>query len=105
MIDGIDFKLVTFKDNLIADPEICKWQKTLGGEAVTYKNGDPEIAKNLAGNTIITGDPGFVSLEKKDFRLKEDSPAWKLGFMKIPIEEIGLQIDEYRKTIPKTEGK
>lgn len=100
VIDGMDFKIIEFKDNLIADPVICKWQKKLGGEEAEYKNGDPEIAKNLAGNVIITCDPGFVSLEKKDFRLKDDSPAWKLGFKKIPVEKIGLETDEYRKTLP-----
>jgi len=25
----------------------------------------------------------------QDFALKRDSPAWKLGFQKIPVEQIG----------------
>lgn len=98
--DGMDFKIIEFKDNLIADPVICTWQKKLGGEESEFKNGDPEITKNLEGNTIINGDPGFVDLANKNFQLKDDSQAYKLGFKKIPMEKIGLYIDEYRKALP-----
>jgi len=40
-------------------------------------------------NSLVT-DPLFVDAEKGDFRLKPDSPAFKLGFKFIPIERIGL---------------
>jgi len=45
-----------------------------------------EIRDNFTG-----GDPGFVDPAKMDFRLREDSPAWKIGFERIPLEEIGLR--------------
>jgi len=35
-----------------------------------------------------------------DFRLRDDSPAWKAGFQRIPVEMIGLIQDEYRRQIP-----
>ncbi len=35
------------------------------------------------------GDPGFISVEKNNFQLRDDSPAYKLGFKRIPIEKIG----------------
>ncbi|NLV46196.1 MAG: hypothetical protein GXY07_17040, partial [Candidatus Hydrogenedentes bacterium] len=35
-------------------------------------------------------DPLFVDREKLDFRLKEDSPAFAIGFEAIPVEKIGL---------------
>jgi hypothetical protein len=44
-------------------------------------------------------DPGFVAPNKMDFRLRPDSPAWKLGFQPIPVERIGLQDDEYRREL------
>lgn len=47
-------------------------------------------------NNLTQGDPGLVAPQKGDFRLKEDSPALKLGFKPIPIEKIGLYQDEYR---------
>jgi parallel beta-helix repeat protein len=49
----------------------------------------------MEGNYIGL-QPGFVDLAGKDFRLREDSPAIKLGFKRIPMEKIGLYSDEYR---------
>lgn len=40
------------------------------------------------GNLVGT-DPLFVDAAKQDFRLRDESPAWKLGFKRIPIEHIG----------------
>jgi hypothetical protein len=36
-------------------------------------------------------DPQFVDRAARDFRLRADSPAWKLGFQPIPIAKIGRQ--------------
>ena len=44
----------------------------------------------------IVADPLFVDPRKDDYRLKPDSPAFKLGFKPIPFEKIGLYADEYR---------
>jgi len=48
-------------------------------------------------NNLVDIDPLFVDAQNGDFRLKNDSPALKLGFQQIPVGKIGLQIDEYRK--------
>jgi len=45
-------------------------------------------AAGLDKNSIIA-DPGFVAMERDDYRLREDSPAFKLGFQPIPVELIG----------------
>jgi hypothetical protein len=50
---------------------------------------------DLEGN-LINGDPKFVALQTRDFRLKGDSPALKLGFKPIPFDKIGLYRDKYR---------
>ncbi len=42
------------------------------------------------------GNPGFVDPENMNFQLTEDSPVYKIGFKRIPIEKIGLYKDEYR---------
>lgn len=54
--------------------------------------------KNMGYGT----DPGFVNLAKRDFRLKTDAPLFKdlPGFQPIPVEKIGLFVDEYRKRLP-----
>ena len=35
-----------------------------------------------------------------DFELKKDSPAWALGFQRIPVERIGLVKDDLRRGLP-----
>lgn len=45
----------------------------------------------------LVAEPRFVDAENDDYRLRPDSPAWKLGFKRIPLEKIGLYIGEYRR--------
>ena len=81
-----DFKKeITFKNNLIADKEVCKrikedpkgWEKyylnldNSEGYRI-YKNTDQEIIKEFSSDMIIDKDPGFVNYAKQDFRLKKD---------------------------------
>jgi len=47
-------------------------------------------------NNLTEGDPGLVAPAQGDFRLKEDSPALKLGFQPIPLDKIGPYPDGYR---------
>lgn len=51
-------------------------------------------------DNFTEGDPGFVDPAREDFRLKKDSPVWKLGFKPIPVEKIGLYRDQYRRVLP-----
>lgn len=39
----------------------------------------------------LIADPLFVDWKNDDFRLKPESPAFKLGFKAIPVEEIGVR--------------
>ena len=41
----------------------------------------------------ICADPLFVNAENHDYRLREDSPALKLGIKTIDADEIGLRKD------------
>jgi hypothetical protein len=47
-------------------------------------------------------DPGFVAADQMDFRLRPDSPVFRKlpGFRAIPMEKIGLYVDEYRPKLP-----
>ena len=40
-------------------------------------------------NTIVA-DPRFTNPENGDYTLRDDSPAYRLGFKRIPVEKIGL---------------
>ncbi|MEW6754456.1 MAG: right-handed parallel beta-helix repeat-containing protein, partial [Candidatus Latescibacterota bacterium] len=51
-------------------------------------------------HNLVGEDPHFVDPEGGDFRLREDSPAWELGFRPIPCERIGLYLDAHRKVLP-----
>ncbi len=54
-------------------------------------------------NSIIA-DPLFVDVEKRDFRLRPESPALKLGFQQIPLDQIGPYEDELRASWPVVEA-
>ncbi len=48
----------------------------------------------------VIADPQFVDRAKDDYRLKPDSPAFKLGFKPIPMDEIGPYKDDLRASWP-----
>ena len=41
-------------------------------------------------DNLLDQDPHFVDPEHLNFQLKDDSPAYKLGFQRIPMEKIGF---------------
>ena len=45
-------------------------------------------------------DPRFVDPAHDEYQLRDDSPAYAMGFTRIPMEEIGLYHDEYRASWP-----
>jgi len=100
LYDGIDFSIVTVRDNLIADPVLCRWRKKDADDFTVYNYGDAEIMNELKDNMIIDHDPGFVDSGHEIFRLKDDSSAYNLGFQPIPFDKIGLYNDRYRTTLP-----
>jgi hypothetical protein len=51
-------------------------------------------------DNLIGADAKFVDRHGGDFHLAEDSPAREIGFQEIPVEKIGLQLDEYRRELP-----
>ncbi len=103
---------VTMRDNVIADPLIVR--RRSDGETGwdpyylnidmkegydLYKYGDTTIMKEFENNVFLNHNPGFLDIKNKNFQLKDDSPAFKLGFKRIPMEKIGLYKDGFRKTI------
>lgn len=51
-------------------------------------------------DNLLDQDPRFVDPEHGNFQLKEDSPAYKLGFRRIPLEKIGLYASPDRASWP-----
>ncbi|MFA6563214.1 MAG: right-handed parallel beta-helix repeat-containing protein [Verrucomicrobiia bacterium] len=48
----------------------------------------------------LVAEPRFVNAAKDDYRLKPDSPAFELGFKRIPVEKIGCYRDPLRASWP-----
>lgn len=70
-----------------------------GGEWLKiHWHADPKII--AVQHNLVGEDPGFADAAALDFRLKEDSPAYELGFKSIPIERIGLYKDAWRTELP-----
>ena len=107
------FSVVTVKDNVIADPDILRRRKD--GETgwdpyylnidrkegyELFKFGDPQMTKDFKGNKFVDGNPGFKDPDHGNFQLKDDAPAYQMGFKRIPMEKIGLVTDEDRLTLP-----
>ena len=58
------------------------------------------LQQNGTDSHSISTDPLFVDFKNKDFRLKPESPMFKLGFKQIETGQIGLREDfpeRYRK--------
>ena len=51
-------------------------------------------------DNLIDVDPLIMDIEKGDFRLKKNSPAFPFGFNPIPVEKIGLYKSNTRATWP-----
>ena len=51
-------------------------------------------------DNLIDTDPKLVDAAGGNFKLQEDSPAFKLGFQAIPVEKIGLYASEDRASWP-----
>jgi hypothetical protein len=65
-----------------------------------------------AGTNVLTlrdnyvgADAGVESPEKMDFRIKKDSPVWRTGFQRIPVEQIGLRDNELRRELRSRRAK
>jgi hypothetical protein len=53
----------------------------------------------------LIADPLFVNWDKDDFRLRENSPAFKLGFQAIPVDKIGPYKSDLRASWPIVEAE
>ncbi|MEI7807668.1 MAG: right-handed parallel beta-helix repeat-containing protein [Verrucomicrobiota bacterium] len=51
-------------------------------------------------DNLINENPIFVDEKSGNFQLRKDSPVWKLGFQRIPVENIGLYKDDCRASWP-----
>lgn len=56
-------------------------------------------------NNLENADPRFAGTPPKDYRLRGDSPALKMGFRQIPFDRIGVYRDPLRASWPVEDGE
>lgn len=79
-----------------------KWGKELDYNLFVSDNENMNrFAAHDCDSHSLIGDPLFLDAAKGDFRVKEGSPALKLGFVNFPMDQFGV-IKPSLKTIVKT---
>ena len=58
------------------------------------------LTNNLTNAASSFAHPPGNPAQAQDFALKADSPAWKLGFLPLPLSQIGLYRDDLRSALP-----
>jgi hypothetical protein len=87
------------------DPPAAKYDRILRnirygtGKWIDWLDGLNETTVETRDNWI-EGDPGFASPAAHDYRLKPNAPVLKRGFAPLPLSQIGLQRDVYRRILP-----
>lgn len=66
--------------------------KEEGNEVLSW---DAWQAKGFDAESVLA-DPLFIPADNGQYLLRNNSPAWQLGFMPIPEDRIGLYQDEFR---------
>lgn len=72
---------------------------SLGPGGGDFETWDAWMAHSLDEGSIVA-PPQFVAAEADDYRMEDDSPAWALGFERIPVEKIGCYADGQRASWP-----
>jgi len=89
------------RSNFFATRNQSQGQGYPGDYNLYYSEGDPNaggillkrLQENGTDSHSITTDPLFVDFKSQDFRLKSESPMFKLGFKQIETGQIGLRED------------
>jgi len=66
----------------------------------TWQRDEPETQREFAGNTFTAAAPGEFDWRTLRFTPADAATARAIGFEAIPTEKIGLQRDEWRKSVP-----
>lgn len=84
------------KDPARPEGNIFKHNISVGGPLLELKEGVTTDMVQMASN-LENRDPGFVDRARGNFQLKKGSPAFRLGFKRIPMERIGVVREETKK--------
>jgi len=107
--EQLELKDVMVANNYIADSMLLvvtkQWTPDYDpyhiGYAAVHSNGDTVVIRELRerGNVIMQRAPAFARLKNGVVQLNDNADVYRLGFKRIPAEQIGLFVDEWRKTL------
>lgn len=112
---AFDFhRAITMRDNLVADAGFMRRrarpEKTLdpyylnidGKEGYTLLRTDgEETRREFPGNELTTEAPGTFDPETRRFTARDLAALAKIGFRPLPLAQMGLQVDRWRRTLPR----
>lgn len=90
----VPFTVRSLEDRLKAGESLGTWDRNVYwgpvGEELRFHRRDLAAwqALGLDAHSVVA-DPGFVDVAARDFRLRPDSPALKLGFQPIDLSTVG----------------
>ena len=92
-----------FAGNIVMGPyrparmDIARWGKEMDRNLFATSDVDrTKVAVNGCDANSLVGDPLFVDAAKGDFRVKDGSPALKLGFVNFPMHAFGVRSPRLR---------
>jgi hypothetical protein len=74
-----------------------KWGKEVDFNLFTSEADRKKFAANDCDEHSLVGDPMFVDPAHGDYRVKDGSPAMKLGFKNFPMDQFGVQKASLKK--------
>lgn len=75
-----------------------RWGEVIGKNLFTTSDADrTRFARNECDAESLVGDPEFVNPAIGDYRVKDTSPALKLGFQNFPMDQFGVQSPRLKK--------
>ena len=87
------------RDGIPPEGNVITRNIIVGGEAFEITWHATRELQTIEGN-LLDADPHFVDAAQQNFQLEDDSPAFDIGFQRIPVERIGLQGDERAHAVP-----
>lgn len=77
--------------------KIAKWGREVDRNLFTTSDADrTKFAANGCDANSLVGDPQFVDAARGDFRVRDGSPALKLGFVNFPMDQFGVRSPRLR---------
>jgi len=73
------------------------WGKKVDGNLFTTAAARDKFKDKGCDANSLFGDPMFIDPEHGDYRVKESSPALKIGFKNFPMDKFGVQKPELKK--------